>query len=91
MADKTDPEERTRVIRLFCEALTSGTLHARTGELLTVEKARAELAGRPLGCFCRLDDACHVDCLLAVANPGSLRCVARDKRGPFRLIFHSAV
>ncbi|WP_328590087.1 DUF4326 domain-containing protein [Rhodococcus qingshengii] len=30
------------------------------------------LAGRPLGCTCRLDEACHADVLLRVANPGAL-------------------
>jgi hypothetical protein len=32
------------------------------------EDARRELRGRPLGCFCRLDQACHADVLLEVAN-----------------------
>ena len=32
-----------------------------------VEKARAELAGRDLACWCPLDAACHADVLLRVA------------------------
>lgn len=33
-----------------------------------VDAARAELVGRPLGCWCPLDEPCHVDVLLEVAN-----------------------
>jgi hypothetical protein len=32
------------------------------------EDARAELAGRALMCWCPLDEPCHADLLLAVAN-----------------------
>jgi hypothetical protein len=39
------------------------------GELgFTVADARGELAGRDLACWCRLDEVCHADVLLAVAN-----------------------
>ena len=31
-------------------------------------RARAELAGHNLACWCRLDRPCHADVLLAVAN-----------------------
>lgn len=30
---------------------------------------RAELAGRPLGCYCPLDRLCHVDAIIEWANP----------------------
>ena len=33
-----------------------------------VAAARRELAGKPLGCWCRLGEACHADVLLEVAN-----------------------
>jgi hypothetical protein len=33
-----------------------------------VEAARQELRGRPLGCWCPLDVACHADVLLELAN-----------------------
>ena len=31
-------------------------------------RARASLAGRDLACWCPLDEPCHADALLAVAN-----------------------
>ncbi|MGV9282155.1 DUF4326 domain-containing protein [Streptomyces sp. NPDC003730] len=33
------------------------------------EAARTELAGRDLMCWCPLDEPCHADVLLAIANP----------------------
>jgi len=33
------------------------------------ERVRAELAGKNLACFCPLDQPCHADVLLALANP----------------------
>lgn len=35
-----------------------------------VERAREELAGHDLACWCALDEACHADVLLRVANGG---------------------
>ena len=35
----------------------------------SIEQIRAELGGRDLACWCGPDDWCHVDVLLAVANP----------------------
>ncbi|HLM17336.1 MAG TPA: DUF4326 domain-containing protein [Acidimicrobiia bacterium] len=35
---------------------------------VTVEDVRHELRGRDLACYCPLDEPCHVDVLLAVAN-----------------------
>jgi hypothetical protein len=34
----------------------------------SVEQVRAELAGRDLACWCPLDQPCHADVLLEVAN-----------------------
>lgn len=34
----------------------------------SVAVIRARLAGRPLGCFCKLDQPCHADVLIDVAN-----------------------
>jgi hypothetical protein len=34
-----------------------------------LEKIRSELAGHDLACWCRLDQPCHADVLLAIANP----------------------
>lgn len=35
----------------------------------TVEDVRRELAGKNLACFCPLDQPCHADVLLEIANP----------------------
>lgn len=37
---------------------------------VTVDDVRRELAGRDLACWCKLDQPCHADVLLAVANGG---------------------
>lgn len=34
----------------------------------SVAEIRERLAGRPLGCFCKLDQPCHADVLIDVAN-----------------------
>jgi hypothetical protein len=34
----------------------------------TVADVRLALSGRPLGCYCRLDEPCHVEVLLQIAN-----------------------
>jgi hypothetical protein len=49
----------TTALRLF---------HRRTRQYVTVDMVRRELAGLDLACSCRLDEACHVDTLLWVAN-----------------------
>jgi hypothetical protein len=35
---------------------------------ITIEDARRELRGRDLACYCPLDEPCHADVLLEVAN-----------------------
>lgn len=35
---------------------------------VNVADARRELAGRDLACWCRLDEVCHADVLLSIAN-----------------------
>lgn len=35
---------------------------------VTVEDVRADLAGKTLACWCHIDDACHADVLLEIAN-----------------------
>ncbi|NKR61690.1 DUF4326 domain-containing protein [Rhodococcus hoagii] len=37
-------------------------------ETPTIEEIRAELAGRDLACWCPLDQPCHADVLLEIAN-----------------------
>lgn len=38
------------------------------GRWPNVDQIRAELAGRDLACWCPLDEPCHADVLLAIAN-----------------------
>jgi len=37
-----------------------------------------ELAGRPLGCYCALNEPCHVDTLLVLANELAIRRAGHD-------------
>jgi hypothetical protein len=43
---------------------------ARHHHLHPTELARAELAGHDLACWCPLDQPCHADVLLEIANGG---------------------
>ena len=52
---------REEAVRLFKEALYRGDLP------VTVEDVK-QLHGKPLMCWCRLDQVCHADILLEVAN-----------------------
>ncbi|MDQ1174191.1 hypothetical protein QE430_002498 [Microbacterium testaceum] len=53
---------REQAVSSFRQALLDGRLQ------VTVAEVRRELQGRPLGCWCPLDQPCHVDVLLEVAN-----------------------
>lgn len=55
-------------VALFTAALEGGFLQQDSGEVLTVDRVRVDLAGRDLACFCPLDQPCHADVLLRVAN-----------------------
>ena len=68
---------REEAVLLYREALTGQHEHFRDprwayigprGEALTVEDVRLELAGRDLMCWCPLDQPCHADVLLELAN-----------------------
>jgi hypothetical protein len=52
---------REQAVAMFCDWLV---LVPRLAEA-----ARAELPGRDLMCWCPLDEPCHADVLLAIANP----------------------
>ena len=58
---------RAECVDRFRSALSAGQL------AFTVDDVRDRLAGKDLGCWCGLDDACHADVLLEFANsvPGS--------------------
>lgn len=53
---------RAPAVRRYREDLLAGRL------AVTVEDVKRELAGRDLACYCPLDQPCHADVLLAVAN-----------------------
>lgn len=56
-------------IRLFEAALMNGNLHStRSDTYLTVDDSKRELRGKLLACWCQLDEACHADVLLRIAN-----------------------
>jgi hypothetical protein len=53
---------RAESVRRYAEALAAGTLG------FDADDVRRELAGRDLACWCPLDEPCHADVLLVVAN-----------------------
>jgi hypothetical protein len=53
---------RVEAQRFYREALSGGHLP------FTVEDVKCELRGIPLGCWCPLDEPCHVEVLLEIAN-----------------------
>ena len=60
-----DERSRAQAVELFAAALTSddgATLR------FNVADVRRELAGRDLACWCPLDEPCHADVLLRLAN-----------------------
>lgn len=69
-----------QAVTLYREALTGQTEHireprwARVGpreKPVTVADVRWHLAGRDLACWCPLDQPCHADVLLEIANGGA--------------------
>ena len=54
--------DRARCAALYREALEAGELGFGPDDV------RRELAGRDLACWCPLDEPCHADVLLEVAN-----------------------
>jgi hypothetical protein len=56
-----DAAEQVRAFARWLARAPAGIALARA--------ARKELAGKSLACWCRLEQPCHADILLAVANP----------------------
>jgi len=56
------------IVAMYRDDLTAGTLSIDGGFPLSVDDARHELAGRDLACWCPLDQPCHADVLLEIAN-----------------------
>lgn len=57
-----DVGSNEEAVRLFREDLFAGRLKISVGDV------RTKLKGRHLYCFCDLDETCHADLLLEVAN-----------------------
>lgn len=57
--------------RAFIEDMVDAEGSGRRFDLL--DNARAELRGKDLACWCPLDEPCHADVLLEVANTGPKR------------------
>ena len=53
---------RAEAARRYREDLVAGRL------AVSVDDVRRELRGRDLACYCPLDEPCHADVLLEVAN-----------------------
>ena len=53
---------RREAVSRYREDLLAGRL------AVTVEDVKRELRGRDLACYCALDEPCHADVLLAIAN-----------------------
>jgi hypothetical protein len=60
---------RAAAVAAYREALLAGRLPGIGSHApVRVADVRAGLAGHDLACWCPLDDACHADVLLEVAN-----------------------
>jgi len=58
-----------QAVGLFRKILTDPTEHQYVGhETPTIAAIRAELGGKDLACWCPLDQPCHADVLLEIAN-----------------------
>lgn len=81
---------RHECVELYRQALVAPTARLRlydrrAQQTLTVEMARAELAGRDLCCWCDPGQPCHVDVLLEIANgTDSADLLAETTRGVTR-------
>lgn len=59
---RTKPRASAEAVRRYREDLLSGRLE------VSVDEVRRELAGKDLACWCPLDQPCHADVLLEIAN-----------------------
>lgn len=59
----------------MCVAMFRNAMIAKLPEVARITASLHELRGRDLACWCALDQPCHADVLLALAN-APLRCEA---------------
>lgn len=64
------PETARELVVLMFTQRIAGTfgMDDTTWTYPDVDEIRAELAGKDLACWCRLDQPCHADLLLSIAN-----------------------
>jgi hypothetical protein len=62
------PMDRALAVRLFERLLNEQGAWAMRGTVSTIDDARRELGGRTLACWCALDQPCHAEVLLRLAN-----------------------
>jgi hypothetical protein len=71
---------RAEAVQLYREALVGPTEHFRNHgwaavpdwhDPITPDDVRRDLAGKDLACWCPLDQPCHADVLLEIANGGA--------------------
>jgi len=55
---------RDEAVRRYRDDLLAGRLR------VSVDDVRRELGGKDLACYCPLDEACHADVLIEIANAG---------------------
>lgn len=75
---------RGEAVRRHRADLLAGTLVNTRGHPITVADVRRELAGRTLACWCALDQPCHADTLLEVANSPEPPGIGEDGAGNVR-------
>lgn len=64
------PSEQKATLRAESVAQFGRALRARDPALpFDIDEVRRELGGKNLACWCPLDEPCHADVLLEVANP----------------------
>ena len=61
----------------MCVGMFRNAMHARLPAVGDMPDRLHELRGKSLACWCRLDQPCHADVLLKIAN-APLRCEAAD-------------
>jgi hypothetical protein len=60
-----EPMDATAAVEVFRHLLSYPSLYDAQP---VIDSIRAELAGKDLMCWCRLDRPCHADVLLEIAN-----------------------
>lgn len=65
---KTEPEARSSAVRMFEVWIRRPSVPCHGKQHAEIHADLAELRGKDLACWCRLDQPCHADVLLELAN-----------------------